>query len=75
MTVIAGLKGPFTYPSEDSGTGCISLIEVVVPLSTYHSCFVDTSGAWTPYITTLSGSAFSTAVSSAKALWIFLGVT
>lgn len=66
-------KRPSTYPLDDPGTANISVMEVVVPLSTYQDSFVDVSGAWTHCITTLSESTRSTSVSSAKALSVFLG--
>ena len=73
MTVSPESKRPSTYPLDDPGTASISLVEVVIPLSTYQDSSVDVSGAWTHCITTLSESARSTSVSSAKALSIFLG--
>ena len=35
MIVSPGLKGPSTYPPEDTRTGHVSLIEAIVPLLTH----------------------------------------
>lgn len=66
------VERPFCLPPEGSGTG---LIEAIVPLATHHDYFTDTSAVWTHCITTLDDSAYSTAGSCAKVLWLFLGVT